>query len=99
VARFVERVFPFFDVFPLRSPKASDLAVFRQITQLVLSGRHLTPDGIRKLLEMRSPMNRGGKRRYSENQILAVLEDRESSEAIRRAPSVKQVDEDMVHAL
>jgi hypothetical protein len=41
-----ERVFPFFDRYPLRSPKAGDLQVFREITQLVRSGRHLSPVGI-----------------------------------------------------
>ena len=34
-------------------------------------------------------MNRGSKRRYSEAYVLEVLRDWESSEAIRRAPSMK----------
>ena len=33
----VERVFPFFDRFLLRSPKRNDLTVFREITELVLT--------------------------------------------------------------
>lgn len=82
----VDRVFPFFERFPLRSPKRGDLAIFREITELVLSGRHLSPAGIADILVLRSPMNRGGKRRYGESHILAVLEEWESSEAIRRAP-------------
>ena len=86
----VERVFPFFERFPLRSPKQDDLAVFRQITELVQAGRHRTPEGIGEILKLRSPMNRGGKRRYSESHILAVLDEWESSEAIRRAPPLKQ---------
>jgi len=85
----VERVFPFFDQFPLRSPKQGDLAVFRDITSLVQLGRHLSPSGIREILILRSPMNRGGKRRYGEAHVLAVLRDWESSEAIRKAPPEK----------
>jgi hypothetical protein len=88
-SELVERVFPFFDRFALRSPKQGDLAIFRSITQLVRSGRHLSPSGIGEILAMRSPMNRGGKRRYDESYILAVLREWESSEAIRRAPPVK----------
>jgi len=88
-SELVERVFPFFDRFALRSPKQGDLAIFRTITQLVRSGRHLSPSGIGEILALRSPMNRGGKRRYDESYILAVLRDWESSEAIRRAPPVK----------
>ena len=84
-----ERVFPFFERFQLRSPKQGDLAIFREITELVLSGRHLSTEGIGDILILRSPMNRGGKRRYDEKYILAVLRDWESSEAIRKAPSVK----------
>ena len=91
------RVFPFFERFPLRGPKANDLAVFRQITSLVQSGCHLLPAGIIEILALRSPMNRGGKRRRTDEQIIDVLRSWESSEAIRRAPSLKLTDEDMVH--
>lgn len=69
----VDRVFPFFDRFPLRGPKAQDLAVFRKITALVQSGRHLAPAGIREVLRLRGLMNRGGKRRRSDEEILAAL--------------------------
>ena len=94
----VDRVFPFFERFPLRSPKQGDLAVFRTITELVRSGRHLCSAGIQEILILRAPMNRGGKRRRSDEEIIAALRAWESSEAIRRAPPLKQGDEDMVHA-
>jgi hypothetical protein len=48
-----ERVFPFFERFPIRGSKASDLAVFRQIATLVQAGRHLTPRGIGEILALR----------------------------------------------
>jgi hypothetical protein len=88
-SELVERIFPFFDRFPLRGAKSEDFQVFRKINHLVLSGQHLSPSGIIAILELRKPMNRGGKRRYTEEQILEVLRDWESSEAIRKAPSVK----------
>jgi LAGLIDADG DNA endonuclease family protein len=68
-----ERVFPFFERFPLRGPKAKDLAIFREITAFVQSGRHLSAAGIETVLEMRGPMNRGGKRRRRDDEILAML--------------------------
>jgi LAGLIDADG endonuclease len=92
-----DRVFPFFERFPLRGPKANDLAIFRQVTALVQSGRHLSPSGIEEALILRGPMNRGGKRRRSDEQIIAALRAWESSEAIRGAPSLKPREEDMVH--
>ena len=67
------RVFPFFERFRLRGPKAHDLAIFRQITRLVLAGRHLSIAGIEEILSLRSPMNRGGKRRRSDEELIAVL--------------------------
>ena len=88
-SELVERVFPFFDQFPLRSAKRGDLAVFREITRLVRLGRRLSGSGIEEILSLRSPMNRGGKRRYGETYVLAVLRNWESSEAIRKAPPVK----------
>jgi hypothetical protein len=93
-----ERVFPFFERFPLRGPKRNDLAVFRQVAQLVRRREHLSPRGVERILEMRRSMNRGGKRRRPDREILAVLSAWESSEAIRRAPRLKLGDEDMVHA-
>ena len=95
---FEERVFPFLERFPLRGTKAKDLAVFRSITELVQAGRHLVPMGIEEILVLRAPMNRGGTRRRSDDQIVATLRSWESSEAIRRAPAQKLQDEDMVHA-
>jgi hypothetical protein len=67
------RVFPFFDRFPLRGPKARDLQIFREITTLVRSGRHCSVEGIEHILKLRGPMNRGGKRRRSDAEIIAVL--------------------------
>jgi hypothetical protein len=93
-----ERVFPFFERFELRGPKAHDLVVFRTITTLVQSGDHLSPTGLRRIVELRSPMNRGGKRRRTDDEIGQLLEEWESSEAIRKAPWLKPRDEDMVHA-
>src|SRR5207244_1109333 len=58
-----ERVFPFFERFPLRGPKRHDLAIFRKVWELVRSGAHRTPRGIERVLELRAGMNRGGKRR------------------------------------
>ena len=97
-AALERRVFPFFERYPLRTPKARDLAIFRRITALVQAGRHLTVAGFEEILILRAPMNRGGKRRRSDEHLIATLKTWESSEAIRRAPSLKPADEDMVHA-
>ena|SRR5687768_939130 len=71
-----ERVFPFFDRYGLRGPKANDLAIFRRITELVQAGRHRCADGIEEILKLRSPMNRGGKRRRTDEEIIDLLRNR-----------------------
>lgn len=82
----MERVFPFFERYPLRGPKANDLAVFEEITVMVQSGDHLSPTGLRRFVALRSPMNRGGRRRRTDDKIDLMLRKWESSEAIRKAP-------------
>jgi len=72
-AALVGRIFPFFDRFPLRGAKRHDLEVFRQITALIQLGRHLTPEGFAEILALRAPMNRGGKRRRSDEELLASV--------------------------
>jgi hypothetical protein len=56
-----ERIFPFFETYPLRGPNARDLEAFEEITKLVRLGRHKTTAGIREILSISAPMNRGGK--------------------------------------
>ena len=73
VRELVERVFPFFERFPLRGAKRFDLERFRLITALIQSGRHLSPQGFEEILRVRSPMNRGGKRRRSDDELVAAL--------------------------
>jgi hypothetical protein len=92
------RVIPFFERFPLRLAKAADLRVFCEITRLVQAGRHLCVAGIIEILTLRAPMNRGGKRRRTDDEIIRALRDWESSEAIRKAPLLRPADEEMVHA-
>ncbi len=92
------RVFPFFDRFPLRLAKSRDLEVFRQITTMVQQGRHLSVEGFIEVLALRAPMNRGGKRRRTDEELIEALRSWESSEAIRKAPLLKREEEDMVHA-
>jgi hypothetical protein len=83
--RIVERVIPFFQQFPIRSSKANDFAIFCRVADLMSQGAHLTRDGIIEIVHLRNPMNRGGKRRYSDQMILDSLRLEESSEAIRQA--------------
>ena len=81
--KIVTKVIPFFDKFQLRSEKADDFAIFKKITGLIKKKEHLSVAGITKILELREPMNYGGKnRRLKVQEILAHIMG--SSETIRQ---------------
>ena len=78
-----ENVIPFFKKHPfLSAHKKKDFAKFCQIAEMMKNGEHLTEEGIKRILKIRSDMNQGGKRKYSEEEILNKL--RKSSETIRQ---------------
>ena len=83
--KIISRVIPFFEKFKLRSEKGKDFLIFKEVSELMKNGEHLTTDGIIKILELRKPMNYGGKnRRLKVQEIIANLEG--SSETIRQTP-------------
>ena len=64
-------VIPFFrkNIF-LSRKKQRDFLLFQKIVSLLSSKQHLSKDGVTKILELRKIMNDGGKRKYSEEEIL-----------------------------
>ena len=72
----LENVIPFFERFGfLSAKKKRDFAKFKQLAELIREGRHLTREGVEQVLEIRREMNDGGKRRYSEEEILGRFEN------------------------
>ena len=69
-----ENVIPFFDFYGfLSAKKKRDFFKFKEIALLVAEKKHLTKLGIEKILEIRNEMNNGGKRKYSNNEILSLI--------------------------
>lgn len=78
-----EKVIPFFREYGfLSSKKKKDFSKFCQIAEIIKKQEHLTEDGIKKIVELRRDMNDGGKRKFSEEEILQRLQ--KSSETIRQ---------------
>lgn len=81
-----EIVIPFFKRYRfLSAKKKRDFLKFCQLAVLLKKNAHLTEEGIRQILDIRREMNDGGKRKYSDADILARF--RESSETIRQTPA------------
>ena len=69
-----ENVIPFFRRFGfLSAKKKRDFSKFRSIANLMADGQHLTKEGVEEILKIRSDMNDGGKRKYSEEEILRTF--------------------------
>ena len=92
LAAIRDHVIPFFDRFGfLSAKKTRDFAIFKRMAELMLAGRHLDREGINALLVLRREMNDGGKRKYTEGEILAAFPNPESSETIRQTPNAEMI--------
>ena len=77
-----ENVIPFFKRFNFLSQKKKrDFSKFCQIAEIITDNQHLTEEGIKKILDIRREMNDGGKRKFSEAEI---IHQKESSETTRQ---------------
>jgi hypothetical protein len=68
----------------LSAKKKRDFAKFRRIAEIIERGDHLKRAGVEEILEIRSDMNDGGKRKYSDEVILERVTAWESSETTRQ---------------
>jgi len=86
-----DNVIPFFKRYGfLSAKKKRDFAKFCEIAEIIKKGEHTREDGIKKIIEIRREMNDGGKRKYSEKEILSKF--RESSETIRQTSVTSEDD-------
>jgi hypothetical protein len=72
----VENVIPFFTRFGfLSAKKKRDFQKFQSLAKIISEKKHLTEEGIHEILRIRSDMNDGGKRRYTDDDIRKRLEN------------------------
>ncbi len=72
--QLIEKIIPFFERFPLQSVlKKKNFEIFKQATNIVNSGRHLTPKGFMEVVELREGLNegKGRKRKYDKSDVTA----------------------------
>ena len=58
----LEKIIPFFDIYPIRGIKSLDFEDFKKVCNIVKSKKHLTPEGIKTILEIKSNMNQNRNR-------------------------------------
>ena len=62
IKHLAEIIVPFFSEHPLKTIKNVDFIRFRRVVELIKKGEHLKPDGIEKIRDITSLMNRGRER-------------------------------------
>ena len=90
-----EKVVPFFQRFPFLSEKKKrDFHIFEHMIVLLSAKRHLSQEGVIEILQLRRTMNNGGKRKYSETEILNAF--RENPQRLYAGPSARNAAEEMI---
>ena len=80
----LENVIPFFDHYGfLSAKKQRDFAKFKELAAILSEGRHKDRRGIQEILRIRSDMNDGGNRRYTDDLILTAFENPQRLDAGR----------------
>lgn len=67
------KVIPHFYYFPLKSSKQKDFLSFAEICKQMKNQRHLEIKGFKKIVGIAYQMNGSGKRKYSEDSLIASL--------------------------
>ena len=85
-----ENVIPFFERFRFLSQKKKrDFSKFCKIARMLKDGKQFSEQGIREILSVRKDMNDGGKRKYTDEEILERI--KESSETIRQTAKADDI--------
>ncbi len=86
-----DNVIPFFKRFGfLSAKKKRDFAKFCDAVEMIEKGKHLSFEGVKEILDLRRDMNDGGKRKFTEEEIIVAFQ--KSSETIRQISSNNEND-------
>ncbi len=69
-----KKIIPHFEKFPLMTIKRNDFQIFKRICKSVAQMKHLNPQQLKEIIKLAFKMNGSGKRKYSEAELLRVLD-------------------------
>lgn len=69
-----KKIIPHFEKFPLMTIKRNDFQIFKQICEKVAQMKHLNHQYLKEIIKLAFKMNGSGKRKYSEAELLRVLD-------------------------
>jgi hypothetical protein len=71
-----KRIIPHFKKYPLQTSKLNDFATFAWICDEIAASRHLNRGSLAVIIDRAYTMNESGKRRYTKEQLLKIIEAR-----------------------
>ena len=76
VSDLKERIIPHFKKYPLQTSKLHDFLEFSWICEQVSASRHLNRDYLQQIIKRAYTMNQSGKRKYTLQELLKIIEAR-----------------------
>ena len=70
------KIIPHFKKYPLQTSKLNDFLVFMWICDEIAAMQHLNRDKLAEIISKAYTMNESGKRKYTSNQLLQIIEAR-----------------------
>lgn len=70
------KVISFVEAYPLCSSKRNDFVLFAKICSLIADKHHLTPEGIKEVIQLAFSMNQSGTRKTTQAKLLETIEKR-----------------------
>jgi hypothetical protein len=70
VKDLITKIIPHFEKYPLLTSKRKDFEIFKQVCKIIYSNHHLSPDGMRKIIELSARINESGIKRYEREELL-----------------------------
>jgi len=71
-----KRIIPHFQKYPLQTNKLRDFATFAWICDEIAASRHLNKDNLAAIIDRAYTMNESGKRKYTKEELLKIIEAR-----------------------
>ncbi len=75
ISEIVNKVIPHFEKYPLHGDKKKDFEAFREICNLIYRNLHLNREYLAVIIERAYQMNPSGKRKYSREELLRMLDE------------------------
>lgn len=73
ISEIMRKIIPHFKKYPLQSSKKEDFGIFKTICEDISRSKHLNIEHLKNIIHLAYKMNGAGKRKYSEAELLSVL--------------------------